>query len=285
MNGTHAGIVRIASLALVAIVSGADRPAHRIETDRLILEWSEPPEAGEAEAVKAEAERLFQLVTDLLDVRHEAKVTILLEGPAERPGGRRDYPRVDSGGRIHLFKFVPSYENYFGALAHEYVHALRINRLLIADWFFEEGLAEFVALRADPSLAGFPWFDFPVTVVAGQWIAGGEDIPLSTLRERHREVNLACRAQSYALRSSFFDWLGRTYGDQVVLEAAKKRPAGILEDYEKHFGRTFEQLEALWRESLLSDYRAIDGVDAIARKYREDSPIQYQRVCIAGEDF
>lgn len=287
---------KVLLLVLLMFVAGGIGPAVdaadedgnrglRVETERLVLEWTELPDSTEVAAVTAEAIDIYQSVVGLLGIRPEGRVTIVLGGFAEKPGGKREYPRVDSMGRILLFKFVPDYNNYFTALAHELVHVFRFHRRREADWFFEEGFAEFVALRADSSLAGFPWFDFPVTIVAGQWLAEGADIPLSLLRERHRDLNSKCGAQSYALRAAFFDWLGRTFGDSAVFQAANETNAGALEDYEKFFGKPFAQLEAEWRSGLLTDFREIHDGSLLARKYRRESPIKYQEVCIEGEDF
>lgn len=250
------------------------------ETEDLILQWTESPDSTEIHAVAAEATRAFAQVATILGTEPGRKITIVLGGMAGR-----DYPRVDSWGRVLLFKFVPDYTNYYGALAHELVHAFRFDRVPTADWFFEEGLAEFVALRADSPLAGFPWFDHPVALVAGQWVAKGEDIPLATLRERHAELNQPCSAQSYALRASFFDWLGRKFGEELVIQAANETPAGGARMYAEQFGEPLEELASAWREELLADYRAIDDADAVAHRYRTVSPIQYQKVCVAGEDF
>lgn len=259
--------------------------AHRIETESLVLEWTDSPDSTEVDAVTSEATRLYESISELLGERPQGKVTIVLGGPAERPGGQRDHPRVDSKGRILLFRFRPEFDSYLDALGHEMVHAFRFERRFSVDWFFEEGFAEFIELRVNPSMAGFPWFDFPVGLVAGQWLASGEGIPLSTLRERHNELNLGCRAQSYALRSAFFDWLGHAHGDRLVLEAAKSKSAGALTDYEKFFGKSFTELESDWRQSLLATYRAMPDVDAQAKRYRLESPIRYQKVCAPGKDF
>ena len=285
--------IRLVVLSLLASVLAATvcpaqesaKAGRLVETDHLLLQWVDSPTPEEVELATAVSTKLYGRVAELLGQQHpEGKITIVFGGDAERPGRRREYPRVDWMGRVLLFKFIPDFDNHFTALAHELVHAFRFDRRGTADWFFEESFAEFVALRADPSLAGFPWFDAPITVVAGQWLAKGEDIPLSTLRERHREVNLPCRAQSYTLRSAFFDWLGRTFGDETVIRAAKETPAGALADYERFFGKPFEQLEQDWRRALLAEYRAIPEVDELAAKYRE-SPIKYMRVCAAGKDF
>ncbi len=259
-------------------------PAHRVETGKFVLEWRDAPGAEEITAVRAEVQKFYIRVAAMLGVDPGRKVTVVLGGNAQRPDGTWEYPRI-SMGRVLLFKYVPDFTNYYSALAHELVHAFRVGRAASVDWFFEEGFAEFVALRVDSSLAGFPWFDFPVTLVAGQWLANGEAIPLTVLNERHRELNLKCGAQSYALRSSFFDWLGRTVGDSVLIEAANSRSALRPGDYEEFFGRPFEELASAWRTELLAAYRAIPDVQAVAVRYRRKSPIQYQHVCSSPADF
>ena len=283
---------RVIPLMLVSAGAWAATPPpegepapYRLETGPLILEWVAVPDSSEIVAVTAEATRLYASVAAVLGIEPEDTVTIVLGGPSERPGGKRETPRVDSRGRILLFQFTPDFRSYFGALAHEMAHAFRFERRWTADWFFEEGLAEFVALRADSSLSGFPWFDFPVSLVAGQWAAAGQDIPMSALQARHADLNQRCGAQSYALRSAFFDWLGRTYGDDVVVRAGNESPAGSLESYPRHFGKSLEDLASDWREALLADYRAIDGVEALAKRYRQESPVRYQRTCSAGQEF
>jgi hypothetical protein len=188
---------------------------------------------------------------------------------------------VDGRGRIHLYTFGPGIESYFSPLAHEMVHVFRIGRSPHHDWFTEEGFAEFVALRVDESLAGFPWYDYPVPVVAGQWIANDEAITLSAMRERHDELNLPCKLQTYSLRAAFFDYLGRTYGDRRVIELAQQQRAGADEDYERLFGKPFAKLEAEWRAALIAEYEAIPDAAEQARRYREESPAQYMPVCEA----
>jgi hypothetical protein len=247
--------------------------------------WEVEPDSMEIEAVIAEANKLYERIANLLGEYSKGRITIVLGGEAERPGGQREYPRVDSKSRILLFKFTPEFSNYFNALAHEMVHVFRFDRRWSADWFFEEGFAEFIALRVDSSLAGFPWFEYSIPLVAGQWVAKGQDIPLTLLRSKHRELNQPCGAQSYALRAGFFDWLGREFGDKVVIQAGSEVHAGTLADYEKFFGKPLEQLELDWRTAILAEYHLIADVDILAQKYREESPIKYQRVCSEGEDF
>jgi hypothetical protein len=214
-----------------------------------------------------------------------AKVMILLQGPGEGGSGSRRYPHVDVFGRILLYQFGPTWHSYFSALAHEMVHVFRFERRMEADWFFEEGFAEFVALRVNESSGGFPWYDFPVTVAAAQWIASGEDIPLASMQADHKSINQPCRAQTYTLRSAFFDYLGKTFGDDAVLKMAAEERAGNLDQYPAHFGADLSTLEAQWREALLAEFKSMPDADELARRYRNESPIRYMPVCEKGKDF
>jgi hypothetical protein len=113
----------------------------------------------------------------------------------------------------------------------------------------------------------------------------GGGIPLQILREQHGEINMACRAQSYTLRSSFFDWLGRTYGDEPILKMASREKAGALQDYETLIGKPFDVLATEWREAVVKAYHELKDVDARAETYRTRTPIQYMPVCHEGVDF
>jgi hypothetical protein len=281
MRRLHTALI----LSFLVPAAAPAQQANRVETDHLYIEWVEGTRPELVDAARSEGERFHAAIARMLGHAPEHKIIVMLQGPSEQADGRREAPRVDPFGRIVLYSFDPSGYSYFGALAHEMVHAFRYDRRYGADWFFEEGFAEMVALRVDSSLAGFPWFDFPVDVVAGQWIALGEDIPLGVLRERHDELNMPCRAQSYGLRSSFFDYLGRTYGDETVVAMANREKAGALDDYPQFFGKDFAALVAEWREALMTSYRAIDGAGEAARRYRTESPIRYIPVCKAGERF
>lgn len=271
----------LASLVLAAPLSAQ---TGRGETDHLIVEWVEgtPPEV--IEAAKAEGERYYSALAEMLNYEPAWRVTILLQGRAERPDGSRGFPRVDSYGRIHLYQFESTIESYFSALAHEMVHVFRFRRQPNPDWFFEEGFAEFIALRVDSSLDGFPWYGFSPIVAAGQWLARGEDIPLATLRERHREINQRCKAQSYTLRSDFFHYLGRTHGNAAVLAMATEDEAGDLTQYQEHFGASFATLAERWRKDLIARFERFEGSEEQGRLFRE-SPIQYAPVCRRGQEF
>jgi hypothetical protein len=156
---------------------------------------------------------------------------------------------------------------------------MRIGRTGTRDWFFEEGLAEFIALRMDDPLRGFPWYGVPVIVAAGQWVAEDKDIPLTMLRDDHKKINQPCKTQSYTLRSSFFDYLGQTYGDHAVLGMAKQEDAGAQGDYEKFFEKEFDALAAEWRIDLLASFEAIEDSKAQGAHYLKETPIQYMPAC------
>lgn len=273
----------VLATALAVSPSPAVEAERRAETDRFVIVALDPSVTDEeVEMAKAKAERFYEAIRDLLGSEPPGKIVIDLEGPAERPDGSWGYPRVDGRGTVHLYRYTDEPESYFNALAHELVHVFRSGRKPHHNWFFEEGFAEFLARRVDPSLDGFPWYGFPVDLVAAQWIATGEEIPLTALRERHRELNLPCKLQSYALRGAFFDWLGRTYGDETLIAMSEAEEAGALADYERRFGKNLEALEREWREALLAAYREDEEAKSLARRYRQESPAQYQPVCPPG---
>ena len=141
-----------------------------------------------------------------------------------------------------------------------------------------------MARRVDLSPDGFPWYGFSVDIVAGQWIANEEDIPLAVLRENHKDLNMPCKAQSYSLRSSFFKYLGDTYGDAAVLDLANQDKAGALADYPRFFEREFDDLVTEWREALMQAFADTEDAEDLAQRYRK-SPIQYMGVCRRGKEF
>jgi hypothetical protein len=105
------------------------------------------------------------------------------------------------------------------------------------------------------------------------------------LRTRHQDLNLPCRAQSYSLRSAFFDYLGRTYGSDAVLAMSNQERAGELADYAKFFGKEFAALETEWRAAARAEFEKTPDHEDLARRFRRESPIQYQPVCQKGKQF
>jgi hypothetical protein len=276
------------ALAVALGVLGPGSPAgggdlHQTESEHLVVVAAHAS-VNDREIARAieEGEAFHRAIRDLLGGAPPGRLMVSLNGPAQRPDGSWGYPHVDGAGTIQLFRFTDAPEGYLSALAHEMAHVFRRGRMPHHDWFFEEGFAELVARRVDPSLAGFPWYGFPVELVAAQWIVAGEDIPLPTLRERHRSLNLPCKLQSYSLRGSFFDWLGATHGDEKLIAMSAAPEAGALADYERFFGEPLEHLEAQWRRALVAGYEAAEGSADRARRYRQESPARYIPVCPPG---
>ncbi len=267
-----------------ALPAQAKENRHETEHFAFVYEDGAVTESGLAMAAEM-GEAYHAALAEMLGHAPEFQIQVLLKGPAQQPDGSWGYPRVDGLGRVYLYQYTSEDESYFNAFAHELVHVFRIHRQPHNDWFFEEGFAEFVSLRVHDSLDGFPWYGYPVDVVAGQWIAAGEDMPLEVMRERHRELNLPCKLQTYSLRSAFFDDLGREHGDEKVLAMAGKEKAGALADYEAVFGESFDKLSAAWRDGLLERYQAMEGAEDQAKAYRTKSPAQYMPVCAEGEDY
>lgn len=269
-----------------ATLAAQDKVTHQVETEHLMVVWQDGNAGEEAvEAAKQEGEQHYTAIRDMLGHEPDFKVVIMLDGPAERPDGSWGYPHVDSWGRIHLYQFGPTHHSYLSALAHEMVHTFRIHRAPHHDWFFEEGFAEFVALRVNESRPGFPWYGFSPTIVAGQWFESGEAIPLEDLRDKHRALNQPCKAQSYSLRAVYFDYLGKEYGDDKVLAFAAEKESGSLSGYLEFFGKDFADLNRDWQASLRAEYAAIEDASEQAKRYRRDTPVQYMPVCQPGKDF
>jgi hypothetical protein len=273
--------MRILALTLSLLTAAAAHAGEiAAETEHLRWLWNDDAmEAGSREIVQTRGEATYRKVVEQLGVSREERTVVLMHGPAARPDGGWGIPHVDSVGRVHLYRFGPTHHDYLSAFAHELVHSFRADRLPHHDWFFEEGFAELVALRVNDSTRGFPWYGFPVDVVAGQWVAADLDLPMPMLRERHRELNLPCKLQVYALRGSFFDDLGRRFGDAALLEMASRERAGAREDYREALGGDLESLAREWRERLLSRWAAIEDAAAQAERYRTESPAKYQAMC------
>jgi len=254
-------------------------------TEHLELRWAEGVPEAAVTAVADQGEMFYTAIRRLLGHGPARRIPVLLQGPAEpKDGTPPGYPRVDAFGRIHLYEFGGNASSYLSPLAHEMVHVFRFERRHDADWFFEEGFAELLALEVDPSLQGFPWYGMPVVVVAGQWFQSGEALPLEGLRENHERMNLPCKAQSYTLRSAFFQYLADDHGLSALIEMASRTPAGRSADYEEILGANFPTLEERWRQTLLREFESIDGAEELARRYREETPIRYMPVC-AESDF
>ncbi|QOC22125.1 hypothetical protein IC757_14025 [Wenzhouxiangella sp. AB-CW3] len=248
---------------------------HPVETDNLLIVWADEYDEETQESVKLISEQLYDNTVAFLQKEPAEKVTVVFRGRARvGPGPARDYPFVDSAGVISLFRYTDEIRNYFHAFVHELVHALRIDRAESADWFFEEGFAEFVRLRVFESMHGFPWHGFSPSIVAAGHIVEGSDIPLETLRDQHEQLNIPCRAQAYSLRSAFFEWLGDSFGDEAVLKMSREQVAGQAHQYEQYFGSSLSALAKQWRKET----RKLHDAEKF-RDYRSNTPIKHIPLC------
>ncbi len=212
---------------------------------------------------------------------------MLIEGEARQADGSYKIPHVDGLGRIHLYRYTHSDESYFTALPHEAVHVFRrwIRNTPVWDPFLEEAFASYVSDQVAPVNPGFPLYGHPLTVVAAQWFVRGEGIPLQTLMQRHRQLNLPCKAQSYSLRTSFFHYLHQTYGKASVMRLAYGGKPHSLPLYEEIFGKSFAALESAWKKDLLQRFSQLKNAQQLADSYRSKTPVAYWRICRSGEDF
>ena len=215
---------------------------------------------------------------------------MILDGEARQQEGQQEgpsrhgyrVPHVDRQGRIHLYRY---FGNYFEALSHEMVHAIRMQTNHWKDGFFEEGFASLIGDALQPAKKGFPLYGFPLTVVAGHWIVSAEDIPLMILKQQHRQLSLKCMAQSYSLRASFFKYLQNQFGDEPLLDLAYDEEPATYQRYEVVFGKPFDMLGAAWRADLLKRFRAFEQGAQLAQKYRANTPVQNWPICRAGKDY
>jgi hypothetical protein len=272
---------------------------HRRESSHFVFVWRQADTTPEEiEAAVALAEDLFARIAAVLGPARipSKKLIVTFEGdwrpiprlPTEPPR----YPYVDAWGRIHLFRFPGVGGGYLGKLGHEMVHAFRMewrwNRRRPpgqAFWFVEEGFAEWVALHVEPHSLAFPYYGFPLQVVAGQWLMNHEAPPLRTLVEQHGRLNWLCLPQAYSLRGSFFHYLHDTFGKDALLQLAYSEEELTMALFSKVFGRDFEVLEQDWREQTLTALAATAQGAQLARDYRAQTPVQFMYICQAGQDY
>ena len=225
------------------------------ETATLVLHWD--PDRVPAEIVDravVRGEELLAQVVSLLgeEFRPQRRVPIYLHGPADSRKG--EAPRVDVFGNVHLYQYGPHADSHLSPLAHELVHAVRNPHLTGRDNFLEEGLASWVALQLEPTRPGFPFYNFEVDVVAGQWLGTEYEVSLVDLAHEHKRWNMPCRVQSYSLRASFFAFLAAVDGGPHLVRFAENSRDGTWPDYESWFGAPLPELAAQWRAGLWERY-------------------------------
>lgn len=262
--------------AHISVLVSAERSgaAARFETRHFVILAAEG-EGSPRQLSRAgdRAERAFETLRDLLgEERSPArKLVLALEGSGLTGEGR--YPHVDAAGVIHLYRFTEEFDDHFDSLLHEMVHAFR--RATGRPWvdgFREEGLAQAIVLAVEPPGFHFPLYGYPLDLVAGHLVASERDIPLETLRQMHRQLNLPCRLQAYVQRASFFEYLTREYGLDAVISLVYDRPAGGLDPFLMAFDAPLASLEERWRQDVLGRYRALDDAAGSWSDYRTSSP-------------
>lgn len=213
-------------------------------------------------------------------------ITVMLGGSV----GTCSQTRVDEEGRILLCRHPPRFGGYYGALAHELTHAMRYDFWIQhSTWrwpsfgFYEDGFAEFVALLVDPAKTGFPFFGYPVDLVAGYWVVSGQAVPHDILRPRNQELNDPCQNQAYTQRASWFRYIDETYGRSAVLSLAYSEVEITTDVAETVLGIGLGELDSDWMQWATARYEAIPRADSLARAYRRWVP--ESAVCLAGVDF
>ncbi len=260
-----------------AVPSGYDKTT---VTPHFVIAWNQDETAPlDMAAFQALAETLFVRMSQFLGKERTPakKLVLILDGDARLPNWRYKTPHVDGSGRIVVYHYPG--RGYIGELAHEMAHAFRASFRRAWDGFIEEGFAEFVATIVHPEVEGFPRYGYPLTVVAGHWLASEADIPLEKLRNQHGTLNLRCKFQSYPLRAAFFHYLNERFGKAAVFRLVYSYANGRDQIFQKTFGENFDQLAAKWREDLLTKFHSFPEAEKLAKTYRKETPIQYWPPC------
>ncbi len=216
--------------------------------------------AEELERLRLGMEADYDAVASFLGASRlpSAPIEVVFEGDMFVAGQRR-IPHVDALGRVHLYRSPGPKGSYLGSFPHELVHALRAiipdrMRLLAQHGarFLEEGFAEAVALEAGRSIDIYPYFGTEPDAVVAYLLDTGRDVPLRSLLERHRELNLSCEMQSYPLRASFMRYVARKVGQERFIELAYSRGPFGARMYEEATGLAFDELVSAWRDDALA---------------------------------
>jgi hypothetical protein len=109
--------------------------------------------------------------------------------------------------------------------------------------------------------------------------AAGGDIPIRDLWKDDRTVRRRCMIQAYLQRESFFAFLARRFGLGSVIELVYDLNPNDEASWVEAFGLPFDGLAAAWREDLLAAWEATPDREALARRYRTESPARYQPFC------
>jgi hypothetical protein len=271
-------------------VSGARAPiaaepegyALRHETDRIVLLASEGElNASRLAAMATELGEYAVRVRELLGSNRapDVQLVVVLDGRGQTGDGPPRIPHVDRPGRIFLYWYREGASDYLVSAAHEMVHAYRRAARTRYAGFTEEGLAQAIALRASPEGGGFPRYGTPIPVAAGHLVAAGSDIPIRDLWKNDVTVRRRCMIQAYLQRESFFAFLADRFGLGSIIELVYDLKPNDEASWVAAFGSSFDGLAAAWRSDLLAVWEATPDREALAHRYRSESPARYQPFC------
>jgi hypothetical protein len=242
---------------------------------------------GEMETVIAVAETLLVRLSDFVGTNNmpSNKIHIVLDGNWRSPG-----PYTEADGTIHLFRYPDDQGGYRALLAHELVHSTRKDYQQSAStwrWqtfgFFEEGFAEFVAMRIDPEKTSFPLFGYDEDAIVGHWVVNSEHVPMNVLRMYHSELNLLCQYQAYPTRSSWFRHLHDIYGKDAVLNLAYTEVEPTTDAVRAMTGIGLEELDSRWEQWVAARYAEMPDASAIAEEYLQR--LARAHICQPGVDY
>jgi len=256
--------------------------ALRHETDQIVLLSREgEPNASRLAAMATELGEYAVRVRELLgsDRAPDVQLVVVLDGPGLTGEGPPSIPHVDRHGRIFLYWYRESASDYLVSAAHEMVHAYRRAARTRYNGFSEEGLAQAIALRAAPEGGGFPRYGTPIAVAAGHLVAAGSDIPIRDLWKNDVTVRRRCMIQAYLQRESFFAFLAHRFGPGSIIKLVYDLNPNDEASWVEAFGSPFDGLAAAWREDLLTAWEATPDREALAHRYRSESPARYQPFC------
>ncbi len=209
----------------------------------------------------------------------DVQLVVVLDGPGTNADGPPRVPHVDRPGRIFLYWYASDASDYLVSAAHEMVHAYRRAARTPYTGFTEEGLAQAVALRTSPDGGGFPRYGFPMAAAAGHIVAAGTDLPIRDLWKNDVTVRRRCMIQAYLQREAFFAFLADRFGLASIIELVYDLDPRTEEAWVHAFGTAFDGLADAWRVDLLAAWEATPDREALAHRYRSESPARYQPFC------
>jgi len=257
------------------------------ESEHFILHTtSDHASKSEVRKVLEAGEILFEEISKILGPERTPtdRIPVHLEGDFVDQG-----PYVDFEG-IHLFRYSKKEGGYLALLAHEIVHTFNgkwFAQMEAWAWptykFFDEGFAEFIAQKVDPSKQGFPFYGYPEDVVVGSLVASGNYIPFDTLRKHHDALNQKCNLQTYPQRASWFTHLDERFGREAVFAIVFPSEEPTSEVVKDLAGISLVELDNMWETWIISRFEKIANREGISAAYL--NRVSWYKPCIAGRDY